>query len=116
MALLAANPAVRELLIKPLAIRQASLLRYTGASGGSAANAAAGRPKGSRRLPAAAAAATVAPQVVVASAGLPGAEDDLSGDALNSAELDQEASEGQLGGLQRMASTVVGAVQDTFSL
>jgi hypothetical protein len=111
MALLAANPAVRELLIRPLAIRQASLVRYTGARGGSAA---AGRPK--HTLPAAPAAAMVATQVVVASAGLPGAEDDLSGDALNSSELEQEASKGQLGGMQRMASTVVGAVQDTSSL
>lgn len=111
MALLAANPAVRELLIKPLAIRQASLLRYTGAASG-----AAGRPK--RPLPAAAAvSAAAAPQVVVAGAGLlPGAEADLSGDALGGSELEQEASEGQLAGMQRMASTVVAAVQDTFSL
>ncbi|KAL4429353.1 hypothetical protein ABPG77_005127 [Micractinium sp. CCAP 211/92] len=107
LALLAASPAVRELLVKPLAIRHASLKRFIYASGASG-TAGAGQT------------ARPSPFVVPSEQAL---ISDLSGDMLEAAAEALEAAghaqqAGQLRSLQPSPSTVAKAVLtdtlDTF--
>lgn len=107
MALLAANPAVRELLVRPLEIRLRSLRRYLGTSAGSDSQPAAALPAAEVAAVAVMGAPMEAPplQVVVTPSG---AELDLCG-----VEAEAEADEA-VTTMQRLASMMQDVVESTL--
>ncbi len=98
LALLTSNPAVRELLVRPLAIRMVSLRRYIHSSLPSVPEAA--HPFGS------AAATAGEPQAMAAAAGRKEADLSGMGEGDDEAAVPREAQDGPLTGMQRLASTV----------
>lgn len=98
LALLTSNPAVRELLVRPLAIRMVSLRRYIHSSLPSVPEAT--HPFGS------AAATAGEPQAMAAAAGRKEADLSGMGEGDDEAAVPREAQDGPLTGMQRLASTV----------
>ncbi|PRW59946.1 alpha beta-hydrolase [Chlorella sorokiniana] len=97
-ALLTSNPAVRELLVRPLAIRMVSLRRYIHQSLPSVPEAA--HPFGSSEAMAG------EPEAMAAAAGRKEADLSGMGEGDDEAAVVQEGQDGPLTGMQRLASTV----------
>lgn len=96
--LLTSNPAVRELLVRPLAIRMVSLRRYIHNSLPSVPEAA--HPFGGS------AATAGEPQAMAAAAGRKEADLSGMGEGDEAAAVPRDGDAGPLTGMQRLASTV----------